>query len=67
MNKHNQMNEDVELQMYYRSKSYYLFLFKLVTSSKKEDWKYSFFFIRLNYNQVEELSMNNGNSLIYND
>jgi len=50
MNKHNQMNEDVELQMYYRSKSYYLFLFKLVTSSKKEDWKYSFFFIRLNYN-----------------
>lgn len=53
--------------MYYRSKQYYLFLFKLVTSSQKEDWKYSFFFIRQTYNQVEELSLNNGNSLIYND
>lgn len=47
--KHEHVPEDVELQMYYRSKSYYLFLFTLVNEEQKFDRKQTFFFIRKTY------------------
>lgn len=52
--------------MYYRSKQYYLFLFKIVTKTNS-GFNHAFFFVRLKYEQVEELSQNNGNSLISNE
>ena len=33
--------------MYYRSKTYYVFLFKLVTQTQSSQYKHTFFFIRL--------------------
>lgn len=60
------MKEDIELQMYYRSKQYYLFLFSLVKDVQKsnkdgerkitQDRKQTYFFIRKTYQQVDELS-----------
>ena len=47
--KHDHMNEDVELQMYFRSKDYYVFLFTLVNEAEKYDRKQSFFFIRKDF------------------
>lgn len=55
----------MQLQLYYRSKQYYVFLFKLVTQSPKT--KHTFFFVRMTNAKVEELGQNNGMSLISND
>lgn len=35
--KHNHMKENIELQMYYRSKQYYIFVFTLVNDAQKFD------------------------------
>lgn len=50
--------------MYYRSKTYYVFLFTLVNEAEKYDRKQTWFFIRKNYDDIEELSIDNHKSLI---
>lgn len=43
---HQSLDEQIELQMYYKNKNYYVFLFSLVNDSNKFDKKKNWFFIR---------------------
>jgi len=65
--KHNHMSENIELQMYYRSKQFYIFVFTLVNEEQKFDRKQTFFFIRKTSAQVDELSQDNHKSIISHD
>jgi len=61
------LTDQVEMQMYYRSKSFYVFLFTLVNETEKFDRKQTFFFLKKSYRDVEELSQDNHQSLIQMD
>jgi hypothetical protein len=65
--KHNHMQEDIELQMYYRSSKYYVFVFTLVNETSKFNRKHTYFFIRKNHKDVDELSQDNHKAIISHD
>jgi len=64
---HKNVKDIIELQMYYRTKNYYLFLFTLVNDSEKFDRKHNWFFIRKTIKQVEQLGLDNSMALIAHD
>ena len=57
-------NEDVKLIMYYRTKTHYVFCFTLVNDTEKFDRKHNYFFMKKLIKEVEEMGLDNHQSLI---
>lgn len=56
--------EDVKVIAYFKSKNYYIFLFTLINEGQKFDRKFNYFFLKKSIKEVEEMGLDNHQSLI---
>lgn len=56
--------EDIKCIVYFKSKNNYIFLFTLINESEKFDRKHNYFFMKKSIKEVEEMGLDNHQSLI---
>ena len=64
---HEDMEDIVTLETYYKNKTHYVFFMSLINESEKLDRKHSYFMIKKTHKEVENMGSNNNISLVTND